>query len=199
MKQTITAVGAVFLSLLAAPAWSQDAGFYVGGSIGQSRAQDSCDDVTAFSCDDKDTAWKLLAGYQFNRHFAAEFGYTELGEFTIGGALSGVNVTGTIEAAAFELVGVGSLPLMERFSAYGKLGAYYAETEATVTGTLGTFSISQTDKETNTGVTFGLGLRYDFTRNLGIRGEWQRYLEVGGGDIGEDDIDVFSVGLIWRF
>jgi OOP family OmpA-OmpF porin len=192
-------VGAVVLSLLAVPSWSQDAGFYIGGSIGQSRAKDSCDDVTAFSCDDKDTAWKLLAGYQFNRYLAAEIGYTELGEFTIGGALSGVSVSGTIEVRAFELVGVGSLPLMERFSAYGKLGAYHAETEATLTGTLGPISISQTDKESNTDVTFGFGLRYDFTRNLGIRGEWQRYLDVGGEETGEDDIDVFSVGLIWRF
>jgi len=42
-------------------------------------------------------------------------------------------------------------------------------------------------------------VRYDFTRNLGVRAEWQKYQDVGGGDIGESDVDVLSIGAIWKF
>ena len=184
----------------ASPAWSQDStGAYVGASIGQSRAKDFCDDSGGFSCDDNDTAWKAFAGYQFNRHFAAEVGYTNLGEVSASGVITGVSVRGTIEATAFELVGVGSVPVMDRLSLYAKLGLYRAETERHLTGTLGTVTVTDNETEKNTDLTFAFGARFDITRNLGIRAEWQRYQDVGGGDIGEDDIDVLSVGVLWRF
>ena len=181
------------------PAWSQDAGFYLGASIGQSQAKDTCDDSAGFSCDDQDTAWKVFAGYQFNRHLAVEAGYTDLGEFGLSGVLGGVSVRGTIEVTAFELMGVGSFPVAERFSLYGKLGLYRAETEQTITGTFGPVTRTDSVSESNTDLTFAFGARFDITRNLGIRAEWQRYLDVGGGEIGEDDIDVLSLGVLWRF
>ncbi|HJT62549.1 MAG TPA: outer membrane beta-barrel protein [Burkholderiales bacterium] len=182
------------LSLAAAfasPVLAQDVGFYVGAHIGQSEAGDSCTGVGGgVSCDDKDTAWRILGGYQFNRNFALEFGYNDLGE--VSASAPGANVT--IETTAWELVGVGMLPLADRFSAYGKIGLYRAETDATVN--VPGFSSSS---ESNTDLTFGIGARYDFTRSVGVRAEWQRYQDVGGGDIGEDDVDVISIGVIFRF
>ena len=65
--KSLAAFCAAFALLLASNAWSQDAGFYIGASIGQSKAKDFCDDSGGFSCDDKDTTWKILAGYQFSR------------------------------------------------------------------------------------------------------------------------------------
>ncbi len=200
MKDTAKAAALAALAMLfATSAWAQDAGIYLGASIGQSRAKDFCDGSGGFSCDDKDTAWKVFAGYQFNRHLAAEVGYTDLGEVGASGVLSGVSVRGTVEVTAFELVGIGSIPVMDRFSLYGKLGLYRAETEQNVTGTLGTVTVTDNTSENNTDLTFAFGARFDITRNLGIRAEWQRYLDVGGGDIGEDDVDVLSVGVLWRF
>jgi opacity protein-like surface antigen len=57
-------------------------------------------------------------------------------------------------------------------------------------------------KKTTTDLTYGVGGQYDFNRNLGLRLEWNRYSKVkapdsaGGGD---GDIDVLSVGALWRF
>jgi OmpA-OmpF porin, OOP family len=177
---------------LATPALAQDVGFYVGAHIGQSEAGDACSGVAGagVSCDDKDTAWRILGGYQFNRNFALEFGYNEFGEVSASGP--GGNVT--IEATAWELVGVGMLPLADKFSAYGKIGLYRGETDATVN--VPGFSSSS---ESNTDLTFGIGARYDFTKSVGVRAEWQRYQDIGGGDIGEDDLDVISIGVIFRF
>lgn len=168
---------------------AQDTGFYAGLSLGQSTADDACTGVSGpgISCDDKDTAWKILGGYQFNRHFAVELGYTDLGEVSASGPGGSVSV----ESSAFEVVAVGMMPIADKFSIYGKLGVYRGETDASAPGV----SIS----ESTTDLTFGIGARYDFTRNLGVRAEWQKYSDVGGGEIGEADVDVISVGVIFRF
>ena len=169
---------------------AQNSGFYAGGSIGQSQAKDACDDLggTGISCDDKDTAWKVFGGYQFNRHFAAEIGYTDLGKVsaTLG------SLRDEIESTAFELVGVGMFPIANNFSVYGKLGLYRGDTEERTN-----FGFSA--DETNTDLTFGFGVRYDFAERFAVRGEWQRYQDVGGGDIGESHVDVISVGFLVRF
>ena len=150
---------------------------YVGGTIGQAELKDACSGVAG--CDEKDTAWRILGGYQFNRHFAAELGYHNLGEASAPGA--------TLEASAWELVAVGSYPIVNQLSVYGKLGVYRGELEGPAA------------EETNTDLTYGVGLQYDVLKNVGVRGEWQRYNKMGGGDIRETDVDVLSVGVIYRF
>jgi hypothetical protein len=32
-----------------------------------------------------------------------------------------------------------------------------------------------------------------------VRGEWQRYTNLGGGNVVETDVDVLSVGILYRF
>jgi hypothetical protein len=82
-------------------------------------------------------------------------------------------------------------PVVDRFSAYGKLGLYRGETEDNT-------NFGPSAKETNTDITFGFGARYDFGK-LGVFGQWQRYADIGGGDIGESDVDVISLGLLIKF
>ena len=171
------------------PALAQDTGFYAGLHIGQTSVDDACTGIggPGVSCDDKDSAWKILGGYQFNRHFAVELGYTDLGEVSA----SGPGGSASVESTAFEVVAVGIFPIADKFSIYGKLGMYRGETDASAPGV--------SESETNNDLTFGFGVRYDFTKNLGVRGEWQKYQDVGGGNIGESDVDVISIGLIWKF
>lgn len=187
------AAGAMALS---ATALAQDGRPYLGLALGQSQADIDCTGTT--SCDDSDTAWKVFGGFQFNRHFALEAGYANLGEVTAavpaGGGIPAADVA--IEATAFELVGVGVLPLAERFSVYGKLGVYMADTEVRVSFA-GLGSVTRSDD--NTGLTFGLGLRYDVTPSLGVRAEWQRYSDVSADAFGESDLDLISLGVLWRF
>jgi opacity protein-like surface antigen len=88
------------------------------------------------------------------------------------------------------LVGVAGVPFANRFFAYGKSGFYRAETE--VSSAL----LAASDK--NTGATFGAGVRFNLTRNIGIRAEWQRYGNVGGGNVGKDDVDVLSASGLYQ-
>jgi OOP family OmpA-OmpF porin len=166
----------------AGPALAQDTGFYGGLSFGQSSADVDCSGLP--QCDDSDTAWRILGGYRFNRNLAVELGYTDFGEVSAGDG--GANNV-TAEATAFELVAVGSLPLSNEFSVYGKIGMFRWDVDATGTGV---FAGSESDSGTD--VTFGVGVQYDFTRQLGLRGEWQRYSA-------DEDIDVISIGVVFRF
>jgi OmpA-OmpF porin, OOP family len=195
-KTTIAALVAVSAVALSSGAFAQakpaDTGFYIGASVGQSTSD--CGDVAPFSCDDKDTAYKIFGGYKLNRNLAVEAGYTPLGETSI----TGFGLDAKAEATAWELVGVGMLPLGNNLSIYGKLGVYNGEVELTsnVAGGNGT--------KTTTDLTYGLGVQFDFARNLGIRGEWQRYSGAKTpsttiSDEDKADIDVLSLGVLFTF
>jgi OOP family OmpA-OmpF porin len=184
MKKLSIALTSAAALGLALPALAQNrfdqalSSAYVGGDVGQAKYKDGCG-ITP-NCDDKDTSWGLFAGYQFNRNLGAEVGYHDLGSISAPGA--------SIDGRAFELVGVGSLPLTNAFSVYGKLGGYRGELKG-----LGI-------KETNNDLTYGLGVQYDLTHNVGLRGEWQRYADMGGGSFNAStDVDVLRVGALWRF
>ena len=152
---------------------------YIGASIGKSKIKEAC-----AGCDDKDTAFKLFGGYQFNRTFAAELGYNMLGKVEGGGA--------SVEATAWELSAVAGFPVANQLSILGRLGLYHGEFKPS--------GIAGASSQTNNGVTFGVGGQYDLNRNLGLRLEWQRFNNMGGGSIGrESDVDVVSIGALWRF
>jgi OOP family OmpA-OmpF porin len=177
-------------TVMAAPAVSMaqargETGWYAGITLGQSEVKSV--DCTGFtSCDAKDTAFRILGGYQINRNFAAELGYHDLGKVKV----SAPGVSFDIKSNAWELVGVGAYPLANQFSVYGKLGFYRGETK-----------VSGGGKDTNTDLTYGIGGQYDLSREVGIRAEWQRYGKIGGDSStgGTSDVDVLSIGAIWRF
>lgn len=187
--QTKKLVSAALFALVAisTPALSQqDTGWYAGFGIGQAMHDVQC--AAGESCDDKDTAFKIFGGYQFNTYFGVEVGYTDLGKATITDA-GGVT---KFEVAGFEVVGVGTLPINQQFAVYGKLGFFRWDLDASAPG----ISIG----ETGTDLTYGIGVRYYFTKNLAVRAEWQRYNDIGNdATTGKSDSDFIGVGLVFKF
>lgn len=168
--------------------------FYAGASIGQSSAKDFCNGLSGpgVTCDDQDTAWKVFGGYQFHPNVAIELGYADLGE----AKASGGGATFTDKATAWDLTGVGSWSFANQFSVYGRFGFYHGEvkSDASLVG----FG-SASDSKTTTDITFGLGARYDITRNIGVRAEWQRYADMKDAADGKSDVDVLSIGVVYVF
>ena len=196
-KSSLVAVIGVAAALITQSAAAQTAmsGFYVGAGVGQSKAKDWCALGGFDSCDDKKTAWKIFGGYQFTPNFAVDAGYTKLGKFT---ASFGPE-TEEAKVTAWEASLLAGAPLVGGLSIFGRLGLYRASVED-VDNLFGTF------KHDNNDFTYGLGLGYDVTRNLGVRAEWQRYNKVGGGEtalgagVGQkSDVDVLGVSALWRF
>ena len=165
---------------------------YLGGSIGQSDIDDQIATglITGGSVDGTDTAFKIFGGYMFNRHFGLELAYVDLGEASYSGNFFGLPVTGgRVALTGLNVSALGALPIGERFSVFGKIGLFMWEAEASDT----TGGVPFSAQQDGTDLAFGVGLGYQFTRNLGVRAEWEMFTT-------EDaDSNLISVGLLWRF
>lgn len=202
-SKTNSIVFAIALSgfaVAATSALAQDVGFYAGGAVGQAKAKDSCSGITGAGfvggCDDKDTAWKIFGGYQFSRHLGVEAGYVDLGEFTASGTILGAPAAASAEAKGLEVVAVGTIPFTQQLAAYGKAGAFRwdVDTRAAV----GAAAAGGGDDGVD--FTYGVGLKYDFTRNLAARLEFQRYNNVGETNTtGQSDVNLWTLGVMFKF
>jgi OOP family OmpA-OmpF porin len=154
---------------------------YAGFGLGQSKFKDACSGISG--CDDKDTAFKIFGGYQFNPNIAAELGYNDLGKASGGGA--------EIKATAWELSALGAFPVANQISILGRLGVYHGELKPS--------GIPGVSSETNNGITFGFGGQFDLNRNIGLRVEWQRFNKMGGGNFEKSNVDVLGISGLYRF
>ncbi|MDO9143460.1 outer membrane beta-barrel protein [Rhodoferax sp.] len=196
------------LALMAAPfAMAQDAGWYAGANIGQTRS--SLDNasisnsllgatppaITSISEDNSDRGYKLFGGYQINKYLALEGGYFDLGQFdfvTNTNAPSTLN--GNIQVRGVNLDAVGILPITDKFSAFGRLGVTHAHTKGSFAGATTVNSTRASDNN----LKVGLGVQYAFTDALSLRAEIERY-RINDSVGQKGDIDMASVGLVYRF
>jgi OOP family OmpA-OmpF porin len=181
-RHAATLAFAALAAAMALPAAAQPVldDLYVGAGVGQSDLR-NCD---LSGCDERNTAWRVFGGYRFNRYFAAELGYHDFGKADYDG--------GDVKSNAAELDGIAAWPIgATPFSVYGKAGVYRGETKVE-----GLFS----GKKHNTDFTYGAGAQYDWTRNVSVRGEWQRYQNMGVAELGgQHDVDVIGVNVVYRF
>ena len=171
---------AVLLStLVAVPAVASD--MYVGVRAG--KATTSIDNTPL--TDDSATGYGVFGGYSFSPMFAVEGEYLSMGEVK-DSSISGV------ESSGFSLSGVGSFPIGEEFSLFGKLG--YAKITSKGTGT----NAGGTDAKSS-GVTYGLGGQYNVNSSVGIRAGWDKY-KLDDATIGiKGDVSLISVGGVFKF
>ena len=192
-----TAILGILLASALAPVAAQESerGIYVGGSLGYSQYQGACD-RSLVPCDEGDTAGRFFAGYQFNRHWSAEIGVGHFGEASGSGTVAGAG-TGSfrLKADGWDVSAVATIPLRGGLGVLGRIGVYRARTTLDQEGSL--FAPLH-DAGTQSGWTFGAGLAYDLGW-LGLRAEWQRYNNIGADSTVPGDIDLFSLGVLFRF
>lgn len=199
------------LALMAAPfAMAQDTGWYGGANIGQSNA--SIDDArisndllssglatTSIADNDRDRGYKLFGGYQYNKNFAVEAGYFDLGQF---GFVANTAPTGTlsgnIKLRGFNMDAVGILPITEKFSAFGRLGVTYAHTDGAFAGSGAVNVLDPNPSTRDTNLKVGLGVQYAMTDALSLRAEIERY-RINDAVGNKGDVDLASIGLVYRF
>jgi hypothetical protein len=190
-------VGVLFAAALG-PAVAQESerGIYVGGSVGFSKYQNACENARV-PCDEGDTAGRLFAGYQFNRTWSAEIGAGQLGEASGSGVVAGGGGTGSfsLKSYGWDVSAVATIPLGSGLGLLGRLGVYRVRTTLDQQGS---FFAPIHEAGTQSGWTYGAGLSYTLGR-LGLRAEWQRYDNIGANSIGTDEIDMFTLGALFRF
>ena len=144
-----------------------------------------------------DAGYRLKLGYQYSRYLSVEGQFVDFGR-----APGDIFASPGNLASAFRSQGQGmgvdtvaTLP-WRSFSFYGRLGAYRGDSHnafaAYSTSLLG-------DSSRGTRWRYGLGVRYDFTKALGIKAEVERYSPLGTPLDAQVETDLISVGLSWRF
>ncbi|MBI3221968.1 MAG: porin family protein [Nitrosomonadales bacterium] len=165
------AIAALLSSLVSVPAVAAD--FYAGIKLGQTKY--SYSNLTK----NNPTGLGILGGYTINNNFAIEAEYTDLGNL----AAAGLTATNT----AFSISAVGSYPINDQFSVFGKLGIARA-------------TMKQTPAYTakNTSATYGLGGQYNASQSVGIRLGWDRY-KIGDAITNTANADIYSVAGVFKF
>lgn len=155
---------------------AQAQGPYVGGSIGQSRYKGP--DIGGLSTDRSDTGGKIYGGYGITPNVGVELGYAELGKAD--------SAAGSVRGRGLFVDLVGTVPITDSFSAIGRIGAFNGKAKT---------SLGSSDSSTN--AKYGLGVQYDFTKQTGLRAEWERYRFEPFGS--KENADLFSIGVNHKF
>jgi OOP family OmpA-OmpF porin len=209
---TLSLIALAALTALGSPLAlaQQDHGWYVGTNVGQTRATIDDERITdalragGFASstivdDERSVGFKVFGGYQMNKYFALEGGYFNLGKFGYTATtVPAGTLRGDIKVQGLNLDLVGTLPITEKFSAFGRAGVQYAEAKDRFVGTGAVRVTNPNPSKRDTNYKIGLGLQYAFTDALAVRGEVERY-RINDAVGNKGDIDMFSVGLVYRF
>jgi OOP family OmpA-OmpF porin len=143
-----------------------------------------------------DNGYKLSAGYRFGPHWKAELHYVDIGQPSLKSNPTASDLASQARGKGLQVVGTASMPLTEKIDLFGKLGAIHSNLASSCATNILTCSVADRSTDLN----YGVGLRYDFTKTVSVKGEWERFRRFGSHDaIGETDRDFFSVGLGFKF
>lgn len=210
----VTASGTLSLALLctlASPGvLANDTGWYAGAQVGQSTSEIDAERIgrnllgngftsATFRNNERDSGYKLFGGYQFNQNFALEAGYFDLGKFGFTATtLPPGALHGNIKIKGLSLDVLGILPISKRFSAFGRVGVNYAESQDHFTGSGAVWVFNPKPSKRDANYKLGLGIQYALTESLGIRAEAERY-RINDAVGNKGDIDLIGISLVYRF
>lgn len=149
--------------------------------LGAGRATVEMDD---YDLEGDSTAWEVFGGWEFNRYIAIELGYLDAG--TADDEMEGVRFEADATAIAASIV--GSLPIGDTFSLFGRAGYLHWESEQRATD--GELSASA-DFDGNDPF-FGAGIAANWEGAL-VR------LEYRIASLDDSDISLISLAMAWRF
>ena len=144
-----------------------------------------------------DSGMRLKLGYKYSRFFSVESEFVDFGRAPADIFTGPGNLASAFRSTGFGVDTVATLPVWLSFSFYGRLGAYRGEAR----NPFAAYSTSLLGESAARGtrLRYGLGMRYDFTKALGIHAEMERYSPVGTIQSDGPDSELFSVGVNWRF
>lgn len=208
------ATPAFALAALVFATGSASAQVYIGAALGQSSTSFNSSDFNlgvpgvSQSEDKTDSAFKLNVGYNFNRTWAVEGGYADLGKpqvnYTGTGALAGASGQAEVKQKAWFLAGKGTLPINERFNVFGKLGITWNRAELTASSNSAAFNaaagLPASRSKNKTDALVGIGAGYALTKQAEVRVEYEDFGKFGdSGSTGRTRAKLWSVGLNYAF
>jgi OOP family OmpA-OmpF porin len=172
-------LAALLGAVLIVPVAAQAEGSYFKVDVGQSKYK-------ADGLSENETAASLAYGFAIDQNFGVELGYINFGklkDFVD-------DPSRTYQQQAIYLAGVGSYPLTDNFSTYGKLGVAVNRQEWKESDA----GFNETFKETEVRAMVGLGLAYNFTKEVAGTLEYQYF-----GKANEIKVSAITVGIKYGF
>jgi len=191
-------------------AQSTGKGFYLGASGGITRADIDVDAINqalintgatsaSTTADQSGTGFKAYVGYSFTPNISIEGGYFDLGKFTTNSTVSPTGTANTeLKYKGFNVDVVGSFPLGDKFSMFGRLGVIQTSQDATISSTGSIVTLQPSASFDKTSWKAGIGADYVITGGLGVRAEFEVY-NVPDGPDNTANVGLFSIGLLYRF
>lgn len=202
MRKQLKVIGIVSLLGFANIAGAaQTNGYYAGLGFGQATSDADTAGIlfisgpSALTVDDTDTAFNIFGGFKFNDYFAMELAYVDLGEVSV--TANGAGFSDTYKFALDGLVveAVGTWPINKHFSLIGKFGFIAWNSDATVNlSGIGSFSVN----EDSTDLAFGVGGQFNFSKNFGLRAEFDSF-DIDVTEAGAGDTNKFSLSAVVSF
>ncbi len=111
---------------------------------------------------------KLFGGYEFDKMFGVEAGYTDFGSksFAFNNGASNIDT----DSHAFYVAGKATTPINEQFSVFGKLGAVNTHDNVSGRGTAVNFR-----GDSKTGLYASVGGQYAINKNVALTAEVEHY------------------------
>jgi len=190
---TLKILMAVVLGIAAQAACAADDEFifYLGASGGRTKTGDAgcIVDPSVMPCDRSNNSYSFQAGIE-RGIWGLEVGYKSLGR--IADSNDGQGNYSIIKTKLVEADVLLQYPIW-KLAPYLKGGAYFARNSLDST-------IVPPANGNQGGWTYGVGIRFDVLKNLGVRAEWQRYNNVGHANVGfRADVETATLGAVLRF
>ena len=143
-----------------------------------------------------DSGNRFRLSYKPSRYFAVEGQYVDFSTNASDVFAGPGNLASQFRSTGFGVDTIAMLPLW-RFSFYGRMGAYRGDARGFGYGSTALLPTDPFVRSTR--LRYGMGVRYDFTKSLGVKAEVERYSPLGTPLDPQAETDLISVGLSWRF
>lgn len=183
MKKWVGGLITVSALLLSGGAMAQG---YATFAVGQSKHVDSCSGVPAsWSCDESDTAFKIVGGYTVADGFGLELGFVDFGK----SKLSGFGLDVSVQVSALTLGGAIKGNFTPDFAGHLRFGLASVKTEGKATDGFSSYNASETKAQPY----FGLGMSYALSNALAVEvGADFSKAELEGST---NNVRAFTIGL----
>jgi OOP family OmpA-OmpF porin len=168
MKKTLLA--ALTSAALLSPWVAHAENSYVKLDAGQAK-------YSAEGVSENKTGFALAFGQSLHTNWGYEVGYVNFGKVSDSyiDSDTGALESGSLRSQAVYVAGVGTLPFNDAFSAYGKLGIAAVNTKGAATTTSPSGVDHTSGSETKTNLMAGVGLAYNFSKDVAATVEYNYY------------------------
>jgi OmpA-OmpF porin, OOP family len=205
----------VGIAVLPMAAIADGSGAYISGDLGQShfsgvaaQANTEASNMALLGMPftdtytDNDTGYRLSIGYQFDRYWAMEASYVNFGQadININSTSPAMSSDTKLKAHGWVIAATGSAPISDTWAVFVRLGAIdgHVEKDVITTG-FDTPTIESSTSSTDWRATYGAGLSWSFAPNWSARLGWDQYRHLGNSSMGENNVNLASIGIVYLF